>query len=57
MPTYHNLNQGVHFINNAIAYLIEHFLLWHTSSTTHYPQWLGRIHKQGHQHIVDQIGQ
>jgi transposase InsO family protein len=37
------LDQGVHFINNAIAYFIEHFLLWHTSSTMHYPHDNGYV--------------
>ncbi len=30
-------NQGIHFINDAIKYLIDHFLLKHVSSTTYYP--------------------
>jgi len=29
--------QGVHFINDAIKYLIDHFLLKHVNSTTYYP--------------------
>jgi hypothetical protein len=30
-------NQGVHFINDAIKYLIDHFLLKHVSSIAYYP--------------------
>jgi hypothetical protein len=30
-------NQGVHFINVVIKYLIDHILLKHVSSTTYYP--------------------
>jgi hypothetical protein len=29
--------QGVHFINDVIKHLIDHFLLKHVSSTTYYP--------------------
>jgi hypothetical protein len=35
------IDQGVHFINEAIKYLINHFLLQHVNSTTYYPQWNG----------------
>jgi hypothetical protein len=28
------IDQGVHFINDAIRYLIDHFLLKHVNSTT-----------------------
>ncbi len=31
------INQGVHFINDAIKYLINHFLMKHVNSTTYYP--------------------
>jgi hypothetical protein len=31
-------DQGVHFINDAIKYLINHFLMKHVSSTTYYLQ-------------------
>jgi hypothetical protein len=31
------INQGVHFINDAIKYLIDHFLMKHVSFTTYYP--------------------
>ncbi len=31
------IDQGVHFINGAIKYLTNHFLLKHVSSTTYYP--------------------
>ncbi len=36
-------NQGVHFINDAIKYLIDHFLMKHVSSTTNYPQGSGQV--------------
>ncbi len=32
------IDQGVHFINDAIKYLIDHFLLKHVNSTSYYPQ-------------------
>ncbi len=35
-------NQGTHFINDAIKYLIDHFILRHTSSTIYYPQGNGQ---------------
>jgi hypothetical protein len=31
------IDQGVHFINDAIKYLIDHFLMKHVSSITYYP--------------------
>jgi len=31
------IDQGVHFINDAIKYLTNHFLMKHVSSTTYYP--------------------
>jgi len=31
-------NQRVHFMNDVIKYLIDHFMLKHVSSTTYYPQ-------------------
>jgi hypothetical protein len=30
-------DQGTHFINDAIRYLIDHFILKHTSSIVYYP--------------------
>jgi hypothetical protein len=36
------INQGTHFINNAICYLIDHFIPRHTSSIVHYPQGNGQ---------------
>ncbi len=30
------IDQGTHFINNAIKYLIDHFILIHTSYSTYY---------------------
>jgi hypothetical protein len=38
LVTYH----GVHFINDAIKYMTDHFLLKHVSSTTYYPQGNGQ---------------
>jgi len=35
-------NQGTHFINNDINYLINHFILRHTNSTIYYPQGNGQ---------------
>ncbi len=35
-------NQGTHFINDDIRYLIDHFILRHTSSTIYYPQGNGQ---------------
>ncbi len=34
-------DQGVHFIDDAIKYLTNHFLMKHVSSTTYYPQGNG----------------
>ncbi len=34
-------NQGVHFINDAIKYLTNHFLLKHVNSIIYYPQGNG----------------
>ncbi len=31
------INQGTHFINDVICYLINHFILRHTSSIVYYP--------------------
>jgi hypothetical protein len=35
-------DQGIHFINDAIKYLTNHFLLKHVSFTTYYPQGNGQ---------------
>jgi hypothetical protein len=35
-------NQGTHFINDAIYYLTNHFILRHTNSTIYYPQGNGQ---------------
>jgi hypothetical protein len=35
-------NQGIHFINDAIKYLTNHFLMKHVSSTTYYPHGNGQ---------------
>jgi hypothetical protein len=32
------VDKGIHFINDAIKYLTNHFLLKHVSFTTYYPQ-------------------
>jgi hypothetical protein len=37
------IEQGVHFINDAIKYLTNHFLLKHVNSTTYYPQRNGQV--------------
>jgi len=34
-------NQGTHFINDAIGYFTDHFILRHTSSIVYYPQGNG----------------
>jgi hypothetical protein len=36
------IDQGVHFINDAIKYLTDYFLMKHVSSTTYYPQGNGQ---------------
>jgi len=36
-------NQGTHFINDAIRYLTNHFILKHTSFTIYYPQGNGQV--------------
>jgi hypothetical protein len=36
------IDQGVHFNNDAIKYLTDHFLLKHVNSTTYYPQGNGQ---------------
>jgi hypothetical protein len=36
------IDQGVHFINDAIKYLTNHFLLKHVNFTTYYPQGNGQ---------------
>ncbi len=35
------IDQGTHFINDAIRYLTDHFILKHTSFTIYYPQGNG----------------
>ncbi len=37
------IDQRVHFINNAIKYLTDHFLMKHVSSTTYCPQGNGHV--------------
>ncbi len=36
-------NQCTLFINDSIRYFVDHFILWHTSSTIYYPQGNGQI--------------
>ncbi len=36
-------DQGVQFINDAINYLTNHFLLKYMNSTTYYPQGNGQV--------------
>jgi hypothetical protein len=35
-------DQGTHFIKDVICYLIDHFILRHTSSIVYYPQGNGQ---------------
>jgi len=35
--------QGVHFINDVVKYLTNHFLMKHVSSTTYYPRGNGQV--------------
>jgi hypothetical protein len=37
------IDQGTHFINDAIRYLINHFILKHTSYTIYYSQGNGEV--------------
>ncbi len=37
------INQGTHFINDVILYLINHFILNHTNSIVYYPQGNGQV--------------
>jgi hypothetical protein len=37
------INQGIHFINDAIKYFTNHFMLKHVSFTTYYPQRNGQV--------------
>jgi hypothetical protein len=36
------IDQGTHFINDVIRYLIDHFIFKHTSCTIYYPQGNGQ---------------
>jgi hypothetical protein len=36
------IDQGTHFINDVSYYLIDHFILKHTSSIVYYPQGNGQ---------------
>jgi hypothetical protein len=36
-------NQGIHFINETISHLVNHFCFGHTTSTTYYPQGNGYV--------------
>jgi hypothetical protein len=36
-------NQGTHFINDAIRYLTNHFILRHANSIVYYPQGNGQV--------------
>ncbi len=35
-------NEGTHFINNDICYLIDHFIRRHIGFIVYYPQWNGQ---------------
>jgi hypothetical protein len=37
------IDQGTHFINNVIKYLIDHFILKHPNFTIYYPQGNGQV--------------
>jgi hypothetical protein len=37
------IDEGVHFINDVIKYLTNHFLLKHMNFTTYYPQGNGQV--------------
>ncbi len=37
------IDQGVHFINDNIKYLIDHFLMKQMNSTIYYPQGNGQV--------------
>jgi hypothetical protein len=37
------IDHGVHFINDIIKYLTNHFLLKHVTFTTYYPQGNGQV--------------
>jgi transposase InsO family protein len=41
-PLYLVSDQGTHFINEAIQYLTDHYLIKHRTSTTYYPQGNGQ---------------
>jgi hypothetical protein len=42
MPLTIVINQGIHFINDVVKYLTNHFLLKHVSSTTlSLREWVG----------------
>jgi hypothetical protein len=43
-------DQVIHFINDAIRFLINHFILRHTNSSVYYPQGNGQIES------INQIG-
>jgi hypothetical protein len=52
------INQGTHFINDAIKYLTNHFILKHISYNVYYPQGNGQAksYKQGFWNLNNQIG-
>ncbi len=37
------IDQSTHFINDAIIYLIDHFIFRHTNSIIYYPQGNGQV--------------
>ncbi len=37
------IDQGTHFINDAIRYFTNHFILKHTSFIVYYPQRNGKV--------------
>jgi transposase InsO family protein len=46
-------DHGNHFLNDAIEYLVEHFLLQHCISTTYYPQ--GREQAESTNKIIGHV--
>jgi hypothetical protein len=45
------MDQGIHFINDVISYLVNHFLFHHTMSTRYYPENNGQVKS-----IIEVIG-
>jgi hypothetical protein len=52
------IDQGIHFINDAIKYLTNHFIFRRINSIVYYPQGNGQVEfvKQGFWNLINQIG-